>query len=94
MANIENNNLCDHAVSLDDHCEQCNLAQQAKIKIGATVKTAQGIVGIVVAEETELGHRYASIRFSPNGFCQQIHKDSLTVIDNPHTYCDGTTEWH
>ena len=64
-----------------------------EIKVKDTVKTRLGTVGLVVAIGTELGPDYVSVRFSPNGFCMQLHKDNLTVVENPHTYADSSTEF-
>lgn len=63
----------------------------AEIKINDTVETRQGLHGKVVAIGTELGPDYISVQFSPNGFRQQLHKDSLTVIPDPFTNVDGST---
>ena len=51
------------------------------MKVKDTVRDSNGQVGIVEALETELGKDYASVRFSAVGFCHQVLKSTLTVIN-------------
>jgi len=62
-----------------------------EIKLKDTVQTKQGLHGKVVGIGTELGPDYISVKFSPNGFCMQLHKDSLTVVPDPFVNVDGST---